>query len=294
MENKNEMELLPVVGDTVTGDASIFANINNYRDGWKMAASLAQSDLVPKEFRGKVENSIIALEMSQRMGASPLAVMQSIYIVHGKPSWSASFIIAALNASRRFSPIRFDVTGEGDERNCVAWAYDLRDNEKLTGPAVSIEMAKKEGWYGKNGSKWQTMPELMLRYRAATFFGRLYAPDILMGMQTAEEVRDIGEGGDRTKPKIEMINTVTGEVSTSAESASKVTPPTPGDEKQTTGGTKDTGQEESAPLKEELKRVECPDDVGFNPLVSYCDEECKSRPGCPAHDDPAGKLHINI
>ena len=52
-------------------------------------------------------------------------------------------------------------------------------------------MAKKEGWYSKNGSKWQTMEDLMLRYRAATFFGRLYTPDLLMGMQTKEELDDV-------------------------------------------------------------------------------------------------------
>ena len=52
-------------------------------------------------------------------------------------------------------------------------------------------MAKAEGWLTKTGSKWQTMPELMLKYRAAAFFGRLYAPEVLMGMQTAEEVIDI-------------------------------------------------------------------------------------------------------
>jgi hypothetical protein len=52
-------------------------------------------------------------------------------------------------------------------------------------------MAKAEGWLTKTGSKWITMPELMLKYRAAAFFGRLYAPEVLMGMQTSEEVIDI-------------------------------------------------------------------------------------------------------
>jgi hypothetical protein len=52
-------------------------------------------------------------------------------------------------------------------------------------------MAKAEGWLDKAGSKWKTMPELMLKYRAAAFFGRLYAPEVLMGMQTSEEVIDI-------------------------------------------------------------------------------------------------------
>lgn len=167
------------------------------REGFELmlrqAKWLAASNLVPKEFQGEagMANAVIALEMANRMGASPLAVMQNLYIVHGKPGWSAQFITAAVNTTGKFSPLRFDITGEGDARTCTAWAVELATGERLESPPVSIEMAKAEGWYGKNGSKWQTMPELMLRYRAATFFGRLYAPEVLMGMKTVEEIGDI-------------------------------------------------------------------------------------------------------
>lgn len=51
-------------------------------------------------------------------------------------------------------------------------------------------MVKAEGWLSKTGSKWKTMPQLMFRYRAAAFFARIYAPDITLGMQTAEEIYD--------------------------------------------------------------------------------------------------------
>jgi len=54
-----------------------------------------------------------------------------------------------------------------------------------------MAMAEAEGWSTKPGSKWKTMPELMLRYRAAAFFARIYAPDITLGMQTSEESMDI-------------------------------------------------------------------------------------------------------
>jgi hypothetical protein len=131
--------------------------------------------------------------MSQRMQASPLAVMQNLYIVHGKPSWSSQFIIAAVNATGKFSPLRFVLTGEGDDKTCIAWAEEKETKERLESPPISIGMAKAEGWYQKKGSKWQTMPDLMLRYRTATLFGRLYAPEVLMGMKTYEEAEDIGE-----------------------------------------------------------------------------------------------------
>lgn len=159
----------------------------------RQAKWLAASDLVPQQFRGNIANTVIALEMSNRMNASPLAIMQNLYIVHGKPGWSAQFIIAAVNSTGRFSPLRFQVQGSGDAKTCTAWATEKATGERLEGPPVSIDMAKKEGWYGKNGSKWPTMPDLMLRYRAATLFGRIYAPEVLMGMRTVEEIADIGE-----------------------------------------------------------------------------------------------------
>lgn len=170
-----------------------FACESSFEAAQRMARALCSSNLVPASYQGQANmgNCLIALELSQRIGASPLMVMQSMTPIHGKPSWSSQFIIAALNSCGRFSPIRFAVSGEGDERACFAWAVD-KSGERLEGPAVSIATAKKEGWFGKNGSKWQTMPELMLRYRAAAFFGRLYAPDILMGMQSVEEITDVG------------------------------------------------------------------------------------------------------
>lgn len=157
----------------------------------RVAKMLAQSDLIPKEFKGNIQNVMIALEMANRIGASPLAVMQNLYIVHGKPSWSSTFIISAINSCKRFEPLRFELTGSGDDLSCVAWTTEKDKTERIEGPAVTMKMAKLEGWLDKSGSKWKSMPELMIRYRAAAFFGRLYAPEILMGMQTREEIYDV-------------------------------------------------------------------------------------------------------
>lgn len=171
-----------------------FFSLATFSDAHKVAGVLAKSKLIPANFQNNVPDCIIAMEMSQRIGASIFSVMQSLYIVHGRPTWSAQFIIASLNSCGRFSPLRFEIEGKGDDRVCYAWAIERGTNERLEGPPVSIQMAVREGWMGKNGSKWQTMPELMLRYRAATFFGRLYAPDILMGMRSDVEVYDEGPG----------------------------------------------------------------------------------------------------
>ena len=203
------------------------------------AALLSSSTLVPSAYRAEIEekkygrvtgvkqnpnampNCVLALNMSQRMGADPLMVMQNLYIVDGRPAWSSQFIIAAINACGKFSPLRFTIEELGEKevewittkwesnpnggrdvpkdvqhkakivnRQCRAWAIEKSTGERLDGPVVSMDMAIAEGWFGKAGSKWQTMPEVMLRYRAASFFGKLYAPELLMGIQTAEELHD--------------------------------------------------------------------------------------------------------
>ena len=171
-------------------DESVFS-VFAFEHAQRVAKMLASSTLVPKDFQGSIQNVLIAMEIANRIGASPFMVMQNLFIIHGKPSWSSPFIIAALNSCKRFSPLRFNLTGEGDKMECYAWAYELTSNEKIIGPTVSIAMAKAEGWFQKNGSKWPTMPTVMLRYRSAAFFGRLYAPELLLGMHAQEEIQDI-------------------------------------------------------------------------------------------------------
>jgi hypothetical protein len=157
----------------------------------RVANLFAASSLVPKEFQN-IANASIAVDMAVRMGANPLMVMQNLYIVHNRPGWSAQFLIATFNKCGRFSPIKYEYQGEQgkDEWGCRAVTTDLATRETLTGPLVTIAIAKKEGWYTKNGSKWQSLPELMLRYRAATFLVRTVAPEIAIGLQTREEVED--------------------------------------------------------------------------------------------------------
>lgn len=182
-----------------TKQLTAFSGTEGFEEAQRMAKLLASSNLVPDQYRNNMANCVVALEMAQRIGASPLAVLQSLNIIHGRPSWSSSFIIAALNSCGRFKPLKYRVEGEGDDLTCTAWTTD-ETGEILEGPPVSIRMAKDEGWFSKNGSKWKTLPQLMLRYRAAAFFGRLYAPDILMGMRTEEEVVDMIDVTPRSEP----------------------------------------------------------------------------------------------
>ena len=172
-----------------------FGNLEGFELMQRQAKLLASSTLVPKEYQSNLSNCVIALNMANRTGADPLMVMQNLYIVHGKPGWSSQFLISTFNASGRFSAIRYEWVGkEGtDSWGCRAWAIEKATGERLEGSIVTIEIAKKEGWYGKNGSKWQTMPGQMLMYRSASWFIRAYAPEIAMGMHTEDEIIDMTE-----------------------------------------------------------------------------------------------------
>lgn len=180
---------------TVPGSADItspFSSERAFVAAQRMANALASSSLVPKEYRGSVANCLIAMELASRIGVSVLATMQNLAIIQGKPSWSSQFLIATVNASGRFTPIRFEWGGEAgkDSWACRAHAADKATGEMCVGTWITWLMAKKEGWTTKNGSKWQTMPEQMFQYRAAAFWTRVFCPEISIGFHTTEEVID--------------------------------------------------------------------------------------------------------
>lgn len=173
-------------------DVAVMPGFNS-QGSWELAnrigKAFAASSLVPQAYQNNVANCIVALEMANRMGASPLMVMQNLYLVHGNPGWSSKFLIACFNQCGRFSSLRYDWAP--DRTACRAWAVEKATGERIEGPQVSTTMAKEEGWSTKAGSKWKTMPELMLMYRAAAFLIRTYAPEISMGLQTDDEIIDI-------------------------------------------------------------------------------------------------------
>lgn len=175
------------------GALNAFASIGNFVDSQRMALALSESTLVPVAYRGNVPNCMIALELASRMSASVFAIMQNLDIIQGKPSFGAKFLIGTVNASKRFSPIRFRWNGKPftQEWGCRAWATDLESGEELVGPLVDMVMAKDEGWLGKSGSKWKTLPELMLMYRSAAFWTRVYCPEMSLGLGTTEEMEDV-------------------------------------------------------------------------------------------------------
>jgi hypothetical protein len=159
----------------------------------RQARALAASSLMPAHFQNNLPNVLIALEFAERIGANPLMVAQNLAIVKNRPSLSSSFLIATVNASKRFTPLRFVFQGQPytDQWGCRAKAKSLEDQEDCLGTLITIRMANAEGW--TKNAKWQTMPEQMLIYRAAAFWVRVYAPELSMGLLTKEEAFDISE-----------------------------------------------------------------------------------------------------
>lgn len=180
-----------------------FASMESFNFAWKMANTLCKSSLVPPEYQGEkgIHNCIIALEMSGRIGISPFMCMQNLHVIHGRPSWSAKFLIAMINACGRFDALQYRFNE--DRTSCTAYTREKRTGEILEGPEVSLQMAKDEGWSTKNGSKWKTMPELMLRYRAAAFFERTYCPELSLGLHTTEEVYELYD-----EPQLKKVGVV--------------------------------------------------------------------------------------
>lgn len=158
----------------------------------RMAKLLASSNIAPQSYRGNVADCVVAIDMANRMGLSPIVVMQNSQIVHGNFSWKGTACKAMIDSCGRYTKTRYVEVGE---RGKDSWGYYLeaidKDGAIINGVAVTMTMAKAEGWYDKNGSKWKTMPELMLKYRASAFFLRTECASLAMGFLTAEEQYDI-------------------------------------------------------------------------------------------------------
>lgn len=175
--------------------------ILDWKQLMEMSTFLASSNIIPASFQRRPENVLVAVDLASRMGLSPIMVMQNLYIVQGKPSWSGQAIAGLIRSSGQFSNVEVNFVGEEGKDSWGCFISAERNGKRLKGATVTISMAKKEGWYQKNGSKWQTIPELMLTYRAYAFFGRQFAPELSMGLHTLEEMEDV-YGAVAEKPKV--------------------------------------------------------------------------------------------
>ena len=185
--------------------SNVFANAESFKDIFNIGKMFASSSLVPVAYQNKPMDCTIAVDMANRMGVSPMMVMQNLYVVKGKPSWSGQACMSMINASPKFKsakPVYFGEKGT-DSRGCRIEAIEVETGNLIQGTDVTMKMAKDEGWL--SNSKWKSMPEQMLGYRAAAFFARLYIPNSLMGVYVEGEVDDIEVKKNPTSEITELL-----------------------------------------------------------------------------------------
>lgn len=202
MNDKNEL-----MDQVQQNQLATFTTLDNFKEIYDIGKMFASSTLVPKAYQGQSMDCTIAVDMANRMGVSPMMVMQNLYVVQGKPSWSGQACRTLIDASGQFKDTKHVYVGERgtDSWGCYLQGIRVSDGELVKGPEVTIQMAKDEGWYGKTGSKWKTMPELMLAYRASAFFARVHIPNALMGVAVEGEVEDVT--GKREKQSVPDVFT---------------------------------------------------------------------------------------
>lgn len=173
----------------VESEVSSLMDTNKFEHMQRVATMFSKSKILPQIYQNDVPSCFIAIHMAERMEIDPFTFMQNSYVVAGKPALEGKLMIAVLNARGGYvDGIEYEYSGEGDDYGCRAFGT-LR-NGKVHEARVDIKLAKAEGWYAKN-PKWKNMPDQMLAYRSAAFLLRKYRPELIMGLQTYEEVQDV-------------------------------------------------------------------------------------------------------
>lgn len=203
-EQAEQVQLAPA--QMAPGGLTMWNDTALMRNAWKTATMISNTSIIPQAYRGKPGECLIAIDMANRMGISPIMVMQSSQVVQGNFTWKGSACKAFIDGCGKFENSRYVMIGTQGEPGwgCYVSAVRKKTGETVNGPVVTWKMAVDEGWATKNGSKWKTMADLMLRYRAAAFFARTECPEVLMGFQTAEEVQDV-KGWEEPEKKTTTI-----------------------------------------------------------------------------------------
>ena len=188
--NEESKDLAIAEQTTAIATNSVWENKDQFNQLLRAAQMLSQTSIIPQSYQNKPQDCFVAIEMANRMGVSPMVVMQNMYVVKGKPSWAGQACTMLINSCGKFKDVKHIYTGEKGKpnRGCYVTATRISDGSQVDGVEVTMQMAQSEGW--TSNSKWRNMPELMLAYRASAFFARVYCPEAMMGVQTAEEVYD--------------------------------------------------------------------------------------------------------
>lgn len=153
----------------------------------RFASMAAKTSMVPRDYMGKPENIMLAVQMGSELGLAPMQSLQNIACVNGRPAVWGDALPGLCRQSPVCDDIRETIAGEGDAM--VATCTALRVGKAPVVRAFGVEDAKKAGLWGKQGP-WQQYPKRMLQMRARGFALRDAFPDVLRGLITVEEASD--------------------------------------------------------------------------------------------------------
>jgi hypothetical protein len=162
--------------------------LDTFEDAFRFSKLVATSDFAPKDFRGKPESCLLAIQHGAELGLSPMQSLQSIAVVNGRPSVYGDTALAVCKGSPVCEWVRETIEGEGEHMVAVCQAKRRGDAQPVES-RFGVSEAKKAGLWGKQGP-WTQYPRRMLQMRARGFALRDAFPDVLRGLVTAEEAAD--------------------------------------------------------------------------------------------------------
>lgn len=160
----------------------------SFNDLMTFASMAAKSALVPKDYQGKPENVMLAVQMGSELGLAPMQALQNIAVINGRPAVWGDAMLGLCRASEVCDDVVETFEGDGDKLTAVCTAK--RSGCAPVTARFSVEDAKKASLWGKGGP-WQQYPRRMLQMRARGFALRDAFPDVLRGLIAAEEALDI-------------------------------------------------------------------------------------------------------
>ena len=161
--------------------------LTTFDEAMRFATLVAKSEFAPKDFRGKPESCLLAVQHGQELGLSPMQSLQSIAVVNGRPAVYGDTALAVVKGSAVCEWVRETIEGDGDSMTAVCQAKRRGDPHPVEG-RFSMADAKRAGLASKD--VWKSYPRRMLQMRARGFALRDAFPDVLRGLVTAEEAQD--------------------------------------------------------------------------------------------------------
>jgi hypothetical protein len=153
--------------------------------------AIAQSNLVPKDFRGRAADIMIAVQMGMEVGLKPMQALHSIAVINGRPALYGDGALAVVRARPDCEDVVELISGDGDAR--TATCSVKRAGSTKVDRSFSVMEAKKAALWSKDGP-WKQYPDRMLQMRARGFALRDSFPDALKGFAIVEDIMDIPAG----------------------------------------------------------------------------------------------------